>query len=347
MDLGHLYYRNALATPWIPFPAWTKYYIEIGKSLAKAHLSSQRIIIGLAVPTRSYAACLAATGTVATLSLFTGETEIELTHFEKIKKLPIGAPLVYIRNDKKFKAKFWGCTTDQEGQPAIRVKVQEGEKNLAYVLNVKKASAVAETEIIVDKLPKSQKGKNVNLKSNFIAELANNANQKIDPLQYVLNSNLNTVILGPKHILRDEIIETEIAVPKRGTLQEGSLPFPHQSDSNMVKGSFNDILRVKSFQNEGEGFRSEILPLQLKSIKNYKNTPAVAIIDGSTAYLKFRNYYRYSHLVIIFDRADSNFEEAVEQFNNDYRTNRKSDWLGYLPKAPKGIDTLAFIEELK
>lgn len=78
-------------------------FLDLGYALATEDTNENRIVVGLALPTRAYAASLIATGIVAgKLSQpIKGDKAIE--RFQELSILPIGTSLIYRRCNKSIK----------------------------------------------------------------------------------------------------------------------------------------------------------------------------------------------------------------------------------------------------
>ena len=93
---------------WIPLPAWAQFFFDLGFAITTQLDSANRFVTGLALPIRSYAAPLLATGVIkGQLSLPT-QINDALKRFEQIRALPIGTPLTYRKIGKRIKGFFDG-----------------------------------------------------------------------------------------------------------------------------------------------------------------------------------------------------------------------------------------------
>lgn len=60
-----LYFANNF-NEWVPLPLWGTFFINLGRYVAESNTGENRLVVGLAVPTRNYASALAALGIVVT-----------------------------------------------------------------------------------------------------------------------------------------------------------------------------------------------------------------------------------------------------------------------------------------
>src|SRR5262249_48669464 len=104
--LKDLFYRNK--NKWVEIPAWARYFLDTGAAAAAA--AGHRLVLCLAVPSRSYAAALAACGIVTARAASLVEQSSPAKHFELVCNLPINAPVSLLKGDKKLKGVFDGVT---------------------------------------------------------------------------------------------------------------------------------------------------------------------------------------------------------------------------------------------
>jgi hypothetical protein len=312
---------------WISLPDWSRFLIELGQAMATAGDKDIRLIAGLAIPARAYAACLAAAGVVMKRAQmpvkgFAGEEE----HFENICRLEPGTPLVYIKKGRKLRAIFSGI--DKIGNET-RIRVQIGNTeggNLTELLNKRMAVSVS---VAIDddiKLPKKQLGYKILNRKAFLDKLLQGVNTNI----FALSSRLDCVIVGPAALIRREATDTGIAVKlRKGTFAEGT---------------FHDLLRVRRFLMEGKPYRADVYPVSGSRHPGAGcASPAAVIFDGALAFLKWREYYPGLNWIVLLDRTGNNFWEGAEALNQDYIKNRTSKGPNLdLPPVPAGIEMILY-----
>ena len=64
------------------------------------------------------------------------------------------------------------------------------------------------------------------------------------------------------------------------------------------------------------------------------------LFDGSSALLKWDRIASGAVKIIVLDRTDTRFEEAIELVNTKY-VDRQSD-VNVIPEAPNNIETIVF-----
>ena len=311
---------------WISLPDWSRFLIGLGHAMATAGDKGIRLIAGLAVPARAYAACLAAAGVVMKRAQmpvkgFAGEEE----HFENICRLEPGTPLVYIKKGRKLRAIFSGIDKIAN---ETRIRVQIGSKeggNLTELLNKRMAVAVSVASDGAVKLPKKPSGHKIVTRKAFLDKLLPGVDTNI----FALSSRTDCLIVGPAAFIRREATDTGIAVK----LSRG-----------FAKGTFHDLLRIRRFLLEGIAYRTDVYPV---SGSRHPGTgcasPAAVIFDGALAFLKWREHYPGFNWIVLLDRTDNNFWEGAEALNQDYIKNRTSiKPILDLPPVPAGIEMILY-----
>src|SRR4051794_4385542 len=102
-----LYYR--IDDSWVKMPTWARYFFEAGTAAAAAQVPDTRLVLGLAVPTRSYASALAACGVVVARAAMPIKQFSPSEHFAQVCDLPTGTSVSLLTGDKKLKGVFVGC----------------------------------------------------------------------------------------------------------------------------------------------------------------------------------------------------------------------------------------------
>jgi hypothetical protein len=60
MRLPDLSYRDG--SSWRPLSEWMNFFLQVGRLLVEVHVPDNRLVVGITVPTRAYAAVLAGAG---------------------------------------------------------------------------------------------------------------------------------------------------------------------------------------------------------------------------------------------------------------------------------------------
>ncbi|OPY57499.1 MAG: hypothetical protein A4E55_01614 [Pelotomaculum sp. PtaU1.Bin035] len=322
-----LFYVNNENGKCVPLPDWSHFFINLGHVLTTAGSQNKRIVAGLAVPARAYAACLAAAGAVmGKASIPVSGAASEEEHFNNLCKLEYGTPLNYIKGNRKKKAIFVDFTTFN-GEPRIRIQTGSEEGgSLTELLNKKMAFAVSVSGESDIKLPKLQAGHKIVHRKAFLDNLM----PGVDSCRFALSSRLDVVITGPVNLIRREVIDTILAVKL--------------SRGKFAKGTFQDLLRIRRFLFEGKAYRTDVYPVSgSRQPENGCTSPSIAVFDGALAFLKWREMWSGSHWIVLLDRTGPNFWDGAEVLNQDYIKNRtlKNPELD-LPPVPAGIEMILY-----
>jgi hypothetical protein len=332
--LKRLFYNDEIQ--WRPVPSWSRFFIELGAAIAEESNNLNRVVIGLALPTRAYAACFAALGVITQRVVINNQKEEILKYYEKIVNLPIGTDLIY-RNpslNKAFKARYEGCTT-MENQQCIQLTIQKKHK-LSKIVRPQDVLRISIANNPVN-LPTYQKGYSLEPSNDkFLDSFLDDWVGQISSRQFMTSSTLDCLIMGNKNLLRTEIEDASLAVPSDIHSQ------------TFVSGCFQDILRVRSFNLENSGYHCDVLA-SYNDAKEQKQgeKPFVTIFDNALSYLRWRDYWKTSHSIVLLDHTDTHCNDAVAQLNEDFVNRRSGEsWNNLITNIPTGIEMMSYREEL-
>jgi hypothetical protein len=138
------------------------------------------------------------------------------------------------------------------------------------------------------------------------------------------------MIVGNESVLRREIQDEPFAI--------------QGEDGKLIEGRLQDVLRARGLGKEGECYRSEIVSTTGKSIRRLVgSTPHVVIFDGATGFPRWGAMWSNAHWVVILDRAEYRFVEAVSELNRIYLTRLEDQPIPAMPSAPGEIECAAFL----
>jgi hypothetical protein len=142
---------------------------------------------------------------------------------------------------------------------------------------------------------------------------------------------LECVLVGNKKALCYELEQTSFAVQMEGKL--------------FSQGRLQDILRVRELLGDGEGYRASLMSDRIKQISLPKShRPFITLFDGAAGFLRWRDYWRDSNWLVVLDRTESGFDEAVAALNKEYRSNYIDGVLPDVSYLPTQVDVLAYEE---
>jgi hypothetical protein len=323
----NLYFANNF-NEWVPLPTWGAFFINIGRWVAQAETGKNRLVLALAIPTRNYAAALAALGVVlARANIPTGRTNTK-RHFEQLCRLAKGTPVTFRYNGSRLKGIYQG-TEKVDSEMRLRIQTENDRKGgLTHLVSIKECQnvAIAFTQNI--SLPKKQAGRRIVANNEFIYSLIG----KVDPRKFSTKTRLECAVIGRFSILTQEIKEVPFAC--------------YSSKSKLNTGYLNDVLRVRKFLSEGEAYRSEVLPVHSDKPVQTANglVPHVVIFDGATGFIKWRDRWRNSHWIILVERTEPRFQEAVTEINNEYGNRVDGEKIHNIPSVPFGVELVVYQE---
>lgn len=322
MNLKSLQYKYG--SEYVCLPDWATFFIGLGSAIASGKNAENRMVFGIATPTRAYAACLLAAGYIITKFTLSELRKNAYAHFEQLCKLEKGTPLTYFCGNKKLRAKFDGID-EINGEKRLRV---QAIKKAVDLIPPEKALLINVAKSKLKFLPEKQKGKDIGYKKGLLGMLM----PRDDFYQYSSNSTLECVIVGRLKLLRQEITKTE---------------FGFRMSKKVSEGNLQEILRIRRFLGNNEAFRSVIYPVNKKKaiIAAEDKLPSIAIFDGSSAFIKWRDNWGKSDWVALLDRTDLGFREATNILNQGYMNRICQQEINNSPPCPLGIKMVAYQEK--
>ncbi|BBD62927.1 hypothetical protein NIES2109_57770 (plasmid) [Nostoc sp. HK-01] len=311
----------------IPLPSWAIFFINLGDWVAQAEIKKNRLVVGLAIPTRNYAAALAALGVVKARVIIPTERIDSNRYFEQLCKLPKGTPVVFYDCNRRYKGIYQGI---DETYGERRLRIQRENKSsggLTNLVSVRQSHNVAIAQKPNISLPKKQSGRPLITHHEFIDDVIGKHNTS----EFITKTRLDCALIGRINTLKYEILE---------------IPLTSFSSSKSKTGSLQNILRVRNFLSEGQAYRSEILPSQVSEPPQTTGglVPHVTIFDGATGFIKWRDDWRNSHWIILLERTETHFQEAVDIINNDYINRQNCEEIPNIIPALSGVEMVVYQE---
>ena len=181
------------------------------------------------------------------------------------------------------------------------------------------------------KLPKKQASENKRFANGFVDCLLGDA----DPVQLGLRSKLVCAIVGKKNLLEHEVRQTPLAVHVNGSCQ--------------AEGQLQDVLRIDRFVTGEQSYRSALVPVGSGEPSGDVTTEIEmgVVFDGAAGFLKWWPTWPDRHQIIILDRTELYFDDAINAINSRFSQNR-ADAEPLLPgsDAPPGGEVLVFREAI-
>ena len=317
---------------WHAVPKWIEYFISIGEELALEDFKfSSRIIAALVVPTRAYCASLVGFGMVVGDTIVRDRPSKE-EHFNKLLSLDPGTPVIYHETDRNIRAGVICRPEKINGEYFIKFQILEPSKKggEVFALINQKRSLLLHPSTHPVMLPKRRAVKDKIPHNEFVSRLLPGC----DLVNFDMQSKFVCGIVGKKNILEQEIGRTPFAVDGNGSFAEGSL---------------QDVLRVNIFTTGAQPHRSVLISTERRQPRTdiVEKIELGVVLDGADAFLRWGAMFPNCHQVIILDRTELHFYEAVHSINSAFSQDR-IDIMGSVPFSditpPAGLELLAFRE---
>lgn len=302
--LPELYYQQA--SSWMPLPQWGQFFIKIGTAIASQSPTTHRAVLGLAVPTRAFAASLTATGIVTYLAYTKAfSAKDEAAHIERICNLKAGDPLIYRRKNSVEKGLFETIYTHKN---TLYVKFKTFERGnqttsipQSLFLNIEPIDDPTFT------LPKRTSKKPI-VPHNEHEFISAYIGKELAP-KMITYSRTDCLIIGPKAQIYHEATKSRFALRDENT--------------SFLEGTLNMLMRFRTSGNIYAAYRTKLISADDKSASlKLSIPPHVVIFNGATSFLRWRHTWRNSHWIVLLNRTDSFFHEAVSELNQEYRLKR-------------------------
>jgi len=309
----------------LPVPEWVYFYINLGLEVSSYEQGANRLIVALAVPTRTLAAALVAFGvTVGASKAYYQKFKLE-EHLKQLLSLQEGAPIVYLRKNRQLKGKYLGHKEFNDGL-RLCLELEQGTKHWILANQAASIRAVSPTSKV--QIPKHQRGRRITRSNQFLSTFLDDdcANDLL------LRSKLMCTVVGRVSLLREEIVETQFAAKRGGT------------------GALNEILRVQRFVSTNSTYRSHIVAADKEMSPETASafTAPVIVFDGSSGFLKWHRYWNTSSWIVLLDRTERNFDPAVTLLNQHFVQNRVGDQVPLkAPGIPPGVEAMVYEETCK
>jgi hypothetical protein len=318
---------------WYSLPKWAEYFIGIGEHLAFAEKSESRVVVAIVVPTRAYCAAFVSLGMVFSDAAARDHSSAA-AHFEKLFDLPVGTPVILRQPGGKVLKGVLQEPQECHGELCVAVQVQSRDARasggLTHLINESKALQVQPAKHS-GKLPKTLGAENKRFANRFVESLLGDA----DPVQLGLRSKLVCAIVGKKNVLEHEIRQTFLTLHANGEYQ--------------TEGHLQDLLRVDRFIAGEQCYRSALVPVGSSPPCGdvVSKVEMAVVFDGAGGFLKWRAMWPDRHQIVILDRTEPYFDEAINAVNTTFSQNR-ADAATSSPgsAAPPGCELLAFREAI-
>ncbi len=316
---------------WQPLPDWARYHLEAGLFIGRVHLKGQQYIHAIVVPARDYAAALCASGAV--LAAYENESSAsDEQRFNELCALPADTPLT-LRDGRERRrimtGYFTGVSRDYDGEPRLCIQIGHLDSvGIRYQIPRDEVWRIGLVDQANDQPQKRQRARILQAINPFAKDVL----FPLDARRFTEPGNLGCLIVGSRERVAEEAEHQEFATKPKGARAH---PSP---------GVLDDLLRLQKSAGVSNAHRTTVLPVRASKFPEFvaNRAPPVAVFDGANGYLKWRDRLRSAHAIVVLDRTEPRYEEAVEQIQGDYvrRSNVSVPWTA--PAAPASIEALCF-----
>jgi hypothetical protein len=307
---------------WLLLPAWCKSYIELGIELARYPRTETRFKVALALPTNAFAATFVALGIVLESA---NQPVVSKVYSEYIRSLPVGTPVIYQSLGRKFRGIIEGFF-ERDGKTHLTISLGRRQGLQLSLPEHAPRITVADREF---KLRNYQQGG----KSPSIPALLGATVH--DPAAFITQTQLHCLIVALISDFRSEVENTVIGIDLNGRI---------------VWGPVQDILRVEQFLGTNQAYRCQVIASSEspeQSVSSELENPSITVFAGANSYLKHYSKWANAHQIVLLDRTERTFQDAVDNLNENYgrRVDASSARLQFDP--PSGVDVMVFEESIQ
>ncbi len=302
---------------WRPVPDWSAFFVALGAAMA-SDAPGARLVAAVSTPTRAYAAALCAAGVVFERAKY--PVTLDATaHLAYLRTLPLGTTVDY-RHGASGANRSTGWLAGFEhhfGQDYIVIRDTPAS---TIKLLASKAHHVEPAAKPLLQLPQRRRARVVDTRLGLMIGMLG----REGGYTFARDSRLECLLVGNKATLREEIVETNFAVER---------------DGRWFRGYLQNLLRVRSFGEDGDGHRSEVVAVGATLPPTLNDaSPAVAIFDGATSFLRWHTTWPDARWIVVLDRTDRRFSDAVASLDAMYATRRPGDHRPRSLAPPPGVE---------
>lgn len=301
-------------------PEWAQYLVRLGRHAVDHDVPNRRLVVGVTVPTRAFAAAFAALG-VADAAYQDPEKRDPRQNFERIAGLPAGTPIRFRRGRFLYSGQLLGT------------EVVGGVEHLTYHDGTKcylpwdRCGSVEPLDPAEQFVRRRQLAPN----ARFVE-----AALEVDPLAHASTTCLDCLVVGVKDALRTDIVDEQFTVTT--------------DDDIEVTGVLNDLLRCDAFElNANDHDRTAVVSGFLDEVPErlQRERPPVVVFDGPQGYLRLRSHWRRSPWIVLLDRTAPAFASAGDCFNQELALSVDDADLSALGEPPQEFEVCAYYEAVR
>lgn len=314
VDLDALGYRSGGSGR--PLPDWVHYLAALGRFAVTHETPGRRLVVGVSVPTRSFAAAFCALG-VTSAAYVDPEKRDPRAHFNWLAALPPKTALRYRHG------------THLHCGELVGVALRSGDEYLAI-----SGGYLRRWDMCGDIQPLEPgeefiRRRTLSANPDFVAACM----PGVDPLVHACYTSLDCLIVGVKDALRREILDQQFLAPVSG------------SPAHM--GVLNDLLRCDAFEaNANDHDRTSVLSAFADEVpaRLLSSRPPAVVFDGGPGFLRLRSHWRASPWIVVVDRSLASAQAAGDAFNQELAMSIDDADVSSAGEAPAGLEVRAYYE---
>jgi hypothetical protein len=152
------------------------------------------------------------------------------------------------------------------------------------------------------------------------------------------------------HIAKSKVVCLIVGSPGQLSRELNDPSFGTRLESGRVSpGTLGELLRVRRFSSARRQFHSDIFGAASKwpPRKSSIGTPDLVIFDGAAGFMKWRDSFPESHLLVMLDQTENLFMDSVRRLNYEYSCRLEDDDLpSSFPAPPPGVEVTFFREQI-
>ena len=306
-----------------PFQPWARFFVRLGVRFGKI-TGGAPVTSAFALPTSDRSSTLVALGLVTELASKPIKVEANDERFRKLKELPGGHAVRVLRGGRLYVGEILS-QSDLCNSSTIPILITQVTKDGKTTLRGQFLCTAENCMRVEPTLEESQAGQRQRgmriIEHPEFVEAALDGGS-VETL--CLGSRLDYTIIGTR---ADIVHDADTGIGFRAT---GRKP---------VVGNASDLIRLKEGARD---FRGVVISTTVREPRFPAARPHLAIFDGAPGYLKYRDRFDTSHQILLLDRSEPRFGEAVNQVNRDYINRLGEGPGGVCDGCPTGVEHITF-----
>ena len=325
-NLPRIYYRSS--EKYALLPEWAYFFMRLGHQIAGISRTKYRVVVGLAIPTRVFACSLVSTGIV--IKKAGSDNPVDPAQIQFILDLHPGTSVFVRKEDNRRYPGVIERFRVYNGKQMVDIRFGSKETRSLPVDRYASRITISEQDSVSLPLYKA-KGYSIKAPSEFLrACLGEELAQK-----HILDSFFQALLVGKKNRLEDE-------------LNANCFSCDHNDKFTNALGCLQEIVRVKQFSSKNASYNTQCISQSNITPEKEIGTqiPPIVVFDGAIAYIKLGYKWRSAHQIVLLDRTERQFGDAVELLNQNY-TYRLEGSFKFPIRIPDGIEMMVYRDSVQ